>query len=97
MRSVIYSVRSGKAVVSFLKRNGFPNAKLIGSLGRGIPSNHDIDILLPKHKRSILLCNRLMELLDSNEYEYTDWGGIFIKNTHFGDIDVFFTIKDFDY
>lgn len=93
-----YTPRDGKIVEYFLKKNGFPKAKLIGSLSRGKNSKHDIDILLPDEKNTVKLIKKLIYLLEPKRgCVATDWGGLFFKDTFFGNVDVFFTTKDFDY
>lgn len=73
-------------------------AVLIGSFGKGAEmSNHDIDILLPNFKKTKRLKEKLTILLLAKEIEDTDWGGWYFKNTFFGDVDVFFNTKEFDY
>jgi hypothetical protein len=39
----------------------------------------------------------VMKLLEAKSYEKTDWGGYYFHDTFFGDIDIFFSTKDFDY
>lgn len=93
---MIYTPKYGRFVVNVLKNLGFNTARLIGSLSRGKNSKHDIDILLKGLKRSYVLRKKLGRLLHSESFEYTDWGGIYFKNTIFGDVDIFFSTKGFD-
>lgn len=93
-----YTPRDGKIVEYFFRKNGFPTAKLIGSLGRGKNSNNDIDILLPYAKNTLQLRQKLIYLLEpKKDFVDTDWGGLFFYDTFFGNVDIFFTTKDFDY
>lgn len=97
-KSQRYTPKDGLALIYFLKKTGFPKAKLIGSLGRGKQSTHDIDILLPTNKKTAKLIKKLTFLLEPKDgVSHTDWGGLYFHKSHFGDVDVFFTTKDFDY
>ena len=71
--------------------------KLIGSLGKGAhESKHDIDIHITC-KQTDRLKNDLKLILRPEKVENTDWGGWYFHGTPFGDVDVFFTTKNFDY
>ena len=73
-------------------------AELIGSFGKGAKkSKHDIDILLPDIRKTNKLKEKISTILCSEEIEDTDWGGWYFKNTFFGDVDIFFNTKGFDY
>jgi len=85
-------------LVFFLKKTGFADARLIGSLGRGSSSTHDIDVLLPLTKKSKEVERSLTFLLEpKGGVSHTDWGGYYFHDTPFGDVDVFFTTKDFTF
>lgn len=72
--------------------------RLIGSLGRGeLLSDHDIDVLIPDRTNTHYMKDKLFDLLDATEVVDTDWGGFYFRDTYFGDVDVFFSTKDFDY
>lgn len=93
-----YTPKDGQVLEYFFKKNGFPHARLIGSLGRGKKSNNDIDILLPDEKNTLKLRKKLCHLLEpKKDFVDTDWGGLFFYDTFFGDVDIFFSTKDFDY
>lgn len=92
-----YTVEDGNKVVNFLKIVISNKAKLIGSLGRGKESDNDIDILLPDLKRTAKIKNALFKILDAKKCVNTDWGGLYFYDTRFGNVDIFFTTKDFDY
>lgn len=93
-----YTPEKGADLVYLFQKTGFPDAKLIGSLGRGKESNNDIDILLPGRRKTVSLVNKLKFILEpKGKVVPTDWGGLYFYNTHFGNVDIFFTTKDFDY
>ena len=92
-----YTEKDGLDLIYFLKKTGFPKAQLIGSLGKGKTSTHDIDVLLPKSKKTARLKKKLTFLLEPKKVSHTDWGGLYFHDSHFGDVDIFFTTKDFDY
>lgn len=90
-----YSKENGIAVVEFLKRNGF-KAELIGSLAKIGFSIHDIDIhVMDSGTREDR--DKLKQLLITSEVDETDWGGLYFKDTQFGDVDIFFSLDGFDY
>lgn len=87
-----YTPKDGYIVEFFLKKTMSVYAELIGSLSQEKCTTHDIDILLPNHKRTTKTINKLAKLLEpKNGYVYTDWGGVYFRDTFFGDIDIFFT------
>lgn len=94
-----YTVEIGAKVIKLLHEKGYQNAKLIGSLGAGKESEHDIDVFIPitnpKIKRKCV--NDLAKIFQAQYYCGTDWGGVYFTNTIFGDIDLFFSTDDFDY
>ncbi len=95
-----YTPADGAAVVKHLKIHEFTGVQLIGSLAKGETSTHDIDILLPNDIRDQKTTDRLIEALYDSVHaihiEHTDWGGMYFHGTIFGDVDIFFTTKDFD-
>ena len=92
-----YTHVQGACVIAAFRLIGFPRVTLIGSLGKGLTSNHDIDILLPKSRKTKKLIEKLTTLLKPKKVSHTDWGGLYFHDCIFGDVDVFFTTKDFDY
>ena len=102
---MIHTRKDAEFLLFFLQKTIDENAKLIGSFGKGKEeSEHDIDILLPspngffrKRYWTIDFANYMKELLNAKSFEKTDWGGWYFHNTFFGDIDIFFTEKEFDY
>ncbi len=93
-----YTLKHAEMVLFFVKKTIASNAVLIGSLGKGRESDHDIDIHIPLKKT-----NRLVDMikykLEAESCQDTDWGGVYFKNTFYGDIDVFFkgNTDEFDY
>ena len=92
-----HTLYDAKQLLEFLQERVDKDAKLIGSLGRGVESDHDIDVLLPNKKKTKKLQRELKNLLDAERCEETDWGGLYLYDSFYGDIDIFFTTKDFDY
>lgn len=90
MNKRLYTIRDGEIVEFFLKRTIDDTAKLIGSLGKGNTSLHDIDISLPNIVRTEQTIKQIKWLLDAESFQKTDWGGVYYTNTFFGDVDVFF-------
>lgn len=81
----LYTPQDGIALVQVLLSMGI-QAELIGSLGKGMSSTHDIDILISKED-----CLRIHECLSPvEEVIATDWGGLYFRNSPYGDVDVFF-------
>jgi len=89
---ILHTLATANAVLLHLQNSGYPDAKLIGSFGNGIEfSEHDIDILLPSAEISEEFIEKMSSLLScSGSISLTDWGGVYFKNTRFGDIDIFF-------
>lgn len=72
-------------------------AELIGSFGKGADeSDNDIDVYLPIEKNDTIK-EMMAKQLMAKEVEDTDWGGWFFHDTLFGNVDVFFSIEDFDH
>ncbi len=94
----IYTVNDGNNIVKLLSEKGI-EVKLIGSLGRGETSKHDIDILLENFDKNNLptLVYKMRNLLRPTYIAYTDWDGLYFKATIYGDIDLFFDTALFDY
>ena len=94
-----YTVEIGNEVIRLLQANGYKKARLIGSLGAGKESDHDIDILIPlRNKKTKSRCAiALAKLLKAEKYCGQDWSGAYYTKTIFGDVDLFFSTKDFDY
>ena len=93
-----YTRNDGLQVEKFLFNNGF-HAVLIGSLSHGKESEKDIDILLPYNNLTWFTKRKLLKIFGCKNFVITDWGGLFMYNTYFGDIDIFFKGQDeeFDY
>ncbi len=89
--------RDAECLVHFLQKTIYGKIKLIGSFGKNKKSSkHDIDILLSGKKKTVRLRNHIKNLLDAKKVEDTDWGGWYFHDTFYGDVDIFFTTKNFD-
>lgn len=87
-----------KSALKLIQKEISDKAKLIGGFGKGkTTSMHDIDILIPFMKFDTELKNKLKNLLNAKSVTNTDWGGWYFTGTDFGDVDIFYTTKDFDY
>lgn len=91
-----YTKTDGLAVVKYLQKMGFAEAELIGSLAKKGVSYNDIDIHIPNMNR-----DRMWELVNlflhrGVTLQKTDWEGLFFSNTPFGNVDIFFSVEDFD-
>lgn len=99
MKTKLHTKQQAEFLLFFLKKTITEKCTLIGSFGRGTESSdHDIDVLLPLEfyfKKG--LKTKLKSLLNATEVVDTDWGGWYYSDTYFGDVDIFFTINDFDY
>lgn len=95
----MYTHQTGVDVVNFLVKCGFSRATLIGSLAKenGTSSN-DIDILIDDESYSKKLEDHFRILLKpKGKVVRTDWGGIYLYDTIYGNVDIFFTTENFDY
>ncbi len=92
----LHTLEDAKFVLNLIRDKISNQATLIGGFGKGkTTSMHDIDILIPN--KDISIKNNLMQLLNAESVESTDWGGLYYNNTPYGDVDIFFTTEDFDY
>ena len=88
---------AAECLLHLLRKTVSEDASLIGSFGRGAEtSEHDIDVLVPGARRTVRLRNKITHLLDADRVTDTDWGGWYFHDTFYGDVDVFFSTKDFD-
>jgi predicted nucleotidyltransferase len=86
-----------ETVLNIIHKNISTEASLIGGFGKGKEtSEHDIDILIPNTEFNNELKDKLFNILNAESVEDTDWGGWYFNNTDFGDVDIFYTTKDFD-
>jgi hypothetical protein len=93
----LHTIKQAKSLLSALHVFVSPDAKLIGSFGKGEKTSmHDIDVYLPLHKTSELK-QKLIVLLKSDKAEDTDWDGWYFSDTLYGNVDVFFSTDKFDY
>ncbi len=98
MKKKIHNKKNAKLVLDIIQKYVSKKSILIGSFGRNIKlSKHDIDILIPNQKFDIVLKRKLTKLFTPSSIENTDWGGWYLNDTIFGDIDIFPSIEDFDY
>lgn len=92
-----YTAHHGNTVVAYMKSNGFPQAELIGSLAKIGFSNNDIDIHVPQSGTKDDRDKIILLFQPCGKVDETDWGGIYLTDTRFGDIDIFFSLDGFDY
>ncbi len=100
-----YTKIIGEEVIWFLKSHygeSVEEAKLIGSLAKKGYSNNDIDIYIPRifPKGGVSEKQFIEDLkikLEAKSVIETDWGGYYFKDTHYGDVDIFFDISKFDF
>jgi tRNA nucleotidyltransferase (CCA-adding enzyme) len=89
---VKHTLQQGLQTVEKLS-SAFAGVKLIGSLGKGSDiSEHDIDILIPISENEWNEGSRrkAIHLLGGcSSWEVTDWGGWFLHDTPFGEVDIF--------
>ena len=91
------SLNDANEVLNIIKKNISTKAELIGGFGKGkVESDHDIDILIPDKKFNKKLKDKIFKMLNAKTVEDTDWGGWYFS-TKWGDVDIFYTTKDFDY
>jgi len=106
----IHTKIQAECLIHLLNKTVSDKATLIGSFGKGAEtSEHDIDVLIPDRKKTSRFKTALILLLEpkpstrsdgtfaENGVTDTDWGGWYFHNTFYGDVDIFFTTKDFDY
>lgn len=97
-KTKLHTQQQANAVITLIRDNIFPDAILIGGFGKGKDTSfHDIDVLINGKKKTQRLKWRLFSLLDAHSVEDTDWGGWYFNDTDFGDVDVFFSMKDLDF
>lgn len=94
----LHTKKDADSALDIIQKNISKEATLIGGFGKGKKtSKHDIDILIPNRKFTSKLKNKLKDLLNAKSVEDTDWGGWYFNNSDYGDVDIFYTTKDFDY
>lgn len=92
-----HTLKDAEFLVFFLRKTVSESVELIGSFGKGATeSDHDIDVYIPGIKRKWRTGQWLATLLEAKSHGPTDWGGIFFKDTFFGNVDVFFSKEGFD-
>lgn len=70
--------------------------ELIGNVKRIGYSEHDIDIWIKEHDTQQLR-DKIIILLNPKEVINTDLEGMYLKDTPFGDVDIFMRIDNLDY
>lgn len=94
-----YDYQDARKVILLLEAAGYSDASIIGGLARKGHSNNDIDIYLAQTEYTNEVKNCLLRLFQKPLYTITDWGSLYIPDTLFGTIDIFFKgqTDDFDY
>lgn len=102
----IITIQDANLCLWYFKKHISKKSTLIGSFGKGAESSsHDIDIFIPElfpkgvsaGMRRVKFTNKLKALLDPTAIEDTDWGGMYLYDTPFGDIYVFFDTSKFEF
>lgn len=93
-----YDFDDARKVVMLLTAIGF-NPTVIGGIWNNRHSNNDIDIYLPETEYSDEMRDKIMKSFWVKEFEITDWGSLYLRNTPFGTLDIFFKgqTDEFDY
>lgn len=92
----MYLIDDAGKIINILKSNNI-ECEIIGGVARIGYSEHDIDIYVMSEIDRDELIELLIETFLPEKIIDTDWGGIYLKNTLFGDIDVFLRIDNLDY
>lgn len=92
---MIYLIEDAINVVNILKHNNI-NCEIIGNIRRTGYSEHDIDIWI-KEQDTQQLRDKIISLFEPKEVLNTDWEGMYLKDTKFGDVDIFLRIDNLDY
>jgi len=92
---MLYLIQDAINVVNLLKQNSI-NCEVIGNIARIGYSEHDIDIWI-KEQDTQNLRDKLIFLLNPKEVINTDWEGMYLRETNFGDVDIFLRIDNLDY
>lgn len=95
-----YTPDQGKAIVDLIRKNGYPKARLIGSLANGRESTKDIDILIPLRNKKLKqkCCRDMYELLKPYHMNpHMGWYQFGMITTEHGVLDFFFTEKYFTF
>lgn len=94
-----YDYQDGRKVVLLLEALQYAGVSIIGGLQRRGHSNNDIDIYLSKTEYSNVEKHILLGIFQTNKYKITDWGSLYLPDTLFGTLDIFFKgqTDEFDY
>lgn len=94
-----YDYKDAMRIKLFLEALGYTTAGIIGGVWSNGHSNNDIDIYIPSVEISQEHINKIMKALGTNKHEITDWGSLYLPDTLFGTLDIFFKgqTDDFDY
>ena len=91
----MYLLSDAGEVVAMLRAHGI-NSEVIGNIARTGFSEHDIDIWI-KEQDTKKTRDFIVFLLKPQEVLNTDWEGMYLKRTPFGDVDIFMRIDNLDY
>lgn len=91
----MYLLSDAGKVICLLTTNEI-NCELIGNIRRIGYSEHDIDIWV-KEQDTQQLRDKIISLLNPKEVLNTDFEGMYLKETIFGDVDIFLRIDNLDY
>lgn len=95
----IYTPEEGREVLEQVRREGYPHARLIGSLGMGKTSSKDIDILVPirnKKKKQAFFKWASDYFKPTYMNPHMGWYQFGIITQKYGVVDFFFTERYFD-
>lgn len=86
-----YSYKRAKVLEFFLQKTMSVYAEYYGIVA-SLKKNTNYIFLLPNHKRTNKTINKLSRLLEPETgYLYTDDGGVYFRDTFFGNIEIHFT------
>jgi len=91
----MYLIEDAGKVVTMLKSNNI-NCEIIGNTARIGFSEHDIDIWV-KEQDTSQLREKIVTLFTPKNVLNTDWEGMYLEGTPFGNIDIFLRIDNLDY
>ncbi len=91
----MYLLSDAAKVINLLTTNKI-NCELIGNVRRIGYSEHDIDVWI-KEMDTQQLHDKIISLLNPKDVLNTDWEGMYLKETIFGDVDIFLKIDNLDY
>lgn len=91
----MYLLSDAGKVIGLLITNGI-NCECIGNIRRIGYSEHDVDIWV-KEQDTQQLRDKIISLLNPKEVLNTDFEGMYLKETIFGDVDIFLRIDNLDY